>query len=554
MDQITQPTSKMKRKREKDLIYKEYFHTQTPRDDVHAEQQQSHSKRIKIDQFPCNTHDNLQLGTSFENNEWQGDGDDSFRLDIRSWCAKNSCVSVNAKADLLRIINKRHSDVPSDPRSLMKTPQNIKVVEISGGKYVHFGIENELREYFQTLSLNLERVTIDTHIDGLDGGKSSKTGYWSILGGIRETNYVFPIGLFEGSSKPKDVNEFLRPMVDEFLELIGSGFLVSGERKIECKCGISVEDLPAKSLDLNVKNCTGFSSCVQCHVIGVTFDLYNARSFPGTWFPPRTDAEFRAKSSYLHASHPLHAKLSYHNSKEPIEFERLHTNIPQQHPPDYMHSTVLGVQKKHTETITSIPHLEAEIDSRIKMIRKPEEIARLPGILEHLAKYKATEHRAWLIYIGTGLLIGLISNEIYLHWVKLHHAMRILLSPYNEDNPYDLAHELLRQFVEHWPVIFPMNPVSMNVHLLLHLAEAVKFHKCNLDDLSAFKFESYLKKIKNAYHGGRYKLQQVSYHTNDNYTLLSKRNSTFVSPLILGPILCSRWSSLTFYFWFSFMA
>lgn len=53
-------------------------------------------------------------------------------------------VSHNFCNSLLQILQSEGLDVPKDVRTLMKTPKNHEIFDVSGGSYVHFGIKNML--------------------------------------------------------------------------------------------------------------------------------------------------------------------------------------------------------------------------------------------------------------------------------------------------------------------------------------------------------------------------------------------------------------------------
>lgn len=191
-----------------------------------------------------------------------------------------------------------------------------------------------------------------------------------------------------------------------------------------------------------------------------------------------------------------------------------------------MHGSCLGVCKNYLEGLSNIPEFKMCIDQRLKFLMKPEEMQRLPGNLsKNLKKYKASELRSWLLYLGPAMLVGIVSNEIYLHFALFHYALRMLLMPYDENRPYDVAEKCLNMFVSQWQTIFPFLPTTYNVHSLVHYVETVRYHRCSLDIISAFLFESYLKRVKTAYHGGRFKLEQVFKRLCEELSIFNDRRA-----------------------------
>ena len=75
--------------------------------------------------------------------------------------------------------------------------------------------------------------------------------------------------------------------------------------------------------------------------------------------------------------------------------------------------------------------------------------------------------------------------------------MRILLSPDDTRNEYiDFAKNLLSYFVAKAKRIYGDSFTVYNIHNLLHLADDCQNLHSSLNDISAFKFENYLRVIK----------------------------------------------------------
>lgn len=64
---------------------------------------------------------------------------DKLRLLIKQFI-----VSHNFCNSLLRVLKSEGLDVPKDVRTLMKTPKNYTIVNISGGTYIHLGLKHML--------------------------------------------------------------------------------------------------------------------------------------------------------------------------------------------------------------------------------------------------------------------------------------------------------------------------------------------------------------------------------------------------------------------------
>ena len=59
--------------------------------------------------------------------------------------------------------------------------------------------------------------------------------------------------------------------------------------------------------------------------------------------------------------------------------------------------------------------------------KMPSEFARQPRRLQELDRCKATEFRQFLLYTGHVVLKGIVSKELFQHFLTLNVAMTILL-------------------------------------------------------------------------------------------------------------------------------
>lgn len=102
---------------------------------------------------------------------------------IRYWAVKHN-IAKRAINDLLRILRSIGLIwLPTDSRSLCKTPRSTEVVSLAGGKYWHNGIENNLRKIFSKLEKSII-VQLNFNVDGVPLFKSSTTQFWPILANI----------------------------------------------------------------------------------------------------------------------------------------------------------------------------------------------------------------------------------------------------------------------------------------------------------------------------------------------------------------------------------
>lgn len=429
---------------------------------------------------------------------------------IVTWAVEENISHVSL-SKLLKIL-KSHSCLnylPSDPRTLLKTPNKLTIVkELYPGIYHHFGLENGLNQYLKKnkeFLLNNTEIEIIISVDGLPLSKSSSNNLWPILGSIYKTSFVFLIGAFHSteSTKPKCAISFMADFVTEAKCLIQNGFQCEN-KKIMLKIRMLTADTPAKSFILNVKGHSGYYSCTKCCIEG---EYHKGVCFPPIVAKLRNDNDFRNYSDE-----------EYHLGECPL------INIPNfdlvaQVPLDYMHLVCLGVVKKLFKLWTT-DHLSVRLQVRklclisdrlLKHVSVfvPLEFQRKPRSLMVYKQWKATEFRQFLLYSGPVVLKDVVSIDVYNHFLSLHVAISILASNELHLKLINYAEELLRHFVISFEVLYGIHNSSHNIHGLLHLADDVKYHG-TLDEFSAFKFENFMQQLKKMIRKSDKPLQQIS--------------------------------------------
>ncbi|KAJ1519119.1 hypothetical protein ONE63_011273 [Megalurothrips usitatus] len=133
------------------------------------------------------------------------------------------------------------------------------------------------------------------------------------------------------------------------------------------------------------------------------------------------------------------------------------------------------------------------------------DFARIPRSLQFLSRWKATELRLFLLYVGIVALKGNVKTEVYQLFSLLFVASRIIASKELslDSQLLDYAEKLLCSFVKHSADNSVLGPtfVTINVHNLLHLVDDVrKFGSIN--EFDAFPFENHLRIIRGMMRSG----------------------------------------------------
>jgi len=259
----------------------------------------------------------------------------SLQEDLQMLVSK-CCIPQGTVDKLLLILRKHgHDDLPQTCRTLMKTPHNTfqNISSLSGGRHIHFGLasgrKRSILKYCRTMP---REVKININIDGLSLSKSSSSQFWPILASIEINDLYtepFTVGMFHGMSKPKNVNNFLRPFVNE-AQIVLRGVLLNNDFHCKILLNTILCDAPAKSLITCTKGHTGYFLCSKCTQEGDF--VCNRVIFPEINSTLRTNESFRS------------CNQDEHHIGDSI-LENLPIDMISQIPLDYMHLVCLGSRR-----------------------------------------------------------------------------------------------------------------------------------------------------------------------------------------------------------------
>ncbi|CAI6372420.1 unnamed protein product [Macrosiphum euphorbiae] len=442
------------------------------------------------------------------------DEEQSILNSLAKWTV-NYSITSESFSSLLKIL-KGHScfnNFPVDSRTILKTNkknQSSEIQTIHPGLYYHFGIENGLKSLYD-LSLFEEKINLVVGIDGLPLTKSSSSTFWPILGYARYPKYkpnLFIIGLYWGKEKPKCSNLFLNDMVDELKRLSYSGMITEFGTKFVVLDLICC-DLPARSFVTRTKNFNGYSSCSRCTVVGERINF--TTSFLGTIFCKRTHSDFLNRTD---DDHHVTNDVSILTEVPYIDMVTCFSL-------DYMHLGCLGVMKKlillwlgmmkNASVSVRLQNCDVtKISNHLLSIKSfiTSDFPRKTRGLNEILRFKATEFKFMLVYVGPIVLKGVITDECYSHFLCLHVAFRILLSPHSSMNRVEFAEKLLVYFVETFEELYGAQFSSLNIHGLIHLADDYRKYGA-LDNCSCFPFENFMKFLKKMVRKHEKPLEQV---------------------------------------------
>lgn len=460
-----------------------------------------------------------------------------FSTQLIQWTTEHN-VPNSTFDSLLKILNthKCFNDMPVSSRTFYKTYSGVsynkpvKTKIVSPGIYYHFGVGFSIKKYIDK-QFSSETIKLVIGIDGLPLMKSSGSTFWPILGYIRQENEtVFPIGIYWGYSKPDDSNVFLNDFVTEIRELVINGInveLLSNNSLTVFHKKVIVDtfccDAPARAFVLKTKTHTGFYSCARCTVKGQY--LSRRVCFPNLQCSIRTHKDFINT-----------IQRQYHKDGDVTKIISIpNFDVVQNFSLDYMHVVCLGVVKKilmlwkgsfsvgrrdvNNQKLNN--RIIRNISDRLLSFKTciPCDFVRKPRSLDELARWKATEYRLFLLYVGIVSIHSIVPKKLYQHFLSLSIAMTIYLSPNFRDLAV-FAKSLMFKFVKDFGSLYGNHLISHNVHALIHLFDDYK-NFGSLDSVSCFKFENYMGHLKKLVHKSDKPLQQVVKRFEERSSLIN---------------------------------
>lgn len=187
-----------------------------------------------------------------------------------AWWMTSTGAKRKATNILLHYIKYRfHENVPTDYRTLLKTP--VKPIEtvMHPGNYIHLGVHKAIRQLLSEAGLvdHSTNIWMQFFIDGLTISRSTRDGFWIIMMNLRNVSKkrLTPkvIGVYYGLKKVSNFNDFLWAFVVELNEILDFGIESNGNLLLP-KILNFVLDAPARSSAKAVKAVTGYFGCDVC--------------------------------------------------------------------------------------------------------------------------------------------------------------------------------------------------------------------------------------------------------------------------------------------------
>lgn len=478
-------------------------------DSIQVERPCSHfSEAVAMESSPLSSPD--KISDIHEITERKSLVNNSFKEDLGIWAIECNVPNITVNK-LLNVMKKYETintkDLPRDTRTLLATPQRprINIRDVHPGHYYHFGLGAGILRYATTDSCEIK---IAIGIDGLPLSKSSNGQFWPILAFIiNTTKKVFPVGVYYGTAKPCDSNDFLADFISEAKELIVNGIVVNGVLK-KVSVDVFVCDAPAKAFLLKIKGHSGFSSCTRCIQEGEYFK--NRVCFPYLDQKPNE----RTHDAYINMLYEEH-----HTGEISRLIELSGLDLVHSFSLDYMHLVCLLwlhkgplVVRLHSRNVKKLTSSLLDLKPYI-----PSDFVRKTREIQEVCRWKATELRLFLLYIGPVVLKNIVNEDAYTNFMALHVSMLVLLSP-DYQQYVNYSKQLLNYFAQTFEMIYSYGRqhISHNIHGLTHISDDYERYG-PLDNCSVFVFENFMKELKSKVRKHDKPLEQIINRYNEVY-------------------------------------
>ncbi|KAL1276156.1 hypothetical protein QQF64_035779 [Cirrhinus molitorella] len=391
----------------------------------------------------------------------------SLHKDLAEWATTTGQTHV-ALNKLLGILRTHGHTLPKDSRTLLSTPSGFEIKNVCGGQYTYYGLEPGILQCLSIKTTFASSIDLIINIDGLPIFKSSKTHFWPILAKFDDAE-PFLVALYYGNSKPDPVHDYLCDLVAELQNLMHNG--VSHKTKVhKVTLRAFIYDAPARAFLKCIKSHNALHGCERCLSVGtsVAGRVVHLNKVP---------CEKITGEKFRQFQYPNH-------QKEPTPLAQLGINCVTQFPLDHMHLIFLGAVKRLLTFLLRGPAIcrlqkgqSDQISQKLVQLKglMPAEFVRQPRSLTELDRWKATELRQFLLYTGPLVLLDVLSQDHYHHFLSLTIGMSILLDENDNRRGHYLeyAQNLLQHFVDSSSELYGETFPTYNIHSIKHVADDV---------------------------------------------------------------------------------
>lgn len=345
---------------------------------------------------------------------------------------------------------------------------------------------------------------------------------------------IIVVGLHRGKPKMKD---FFFPFLNELEKIVNEGGMrIDKNGRIFTVLPVITSlsaDLPAKAEVQGMVGHSGYFGCGYCLQKGDAIKKNN-KSKAVVRFISK-DSSIRTHEKIINTYDKLRTK-PIHGIKSVSCMVAAHGfDLVNGFCIDYMHCVLLGIMRKlldlwlNTENASQpffiTKKKQIELNRRILRIKPTSEITRKPRSLDHRKELKANEFRSLLLYYLRYCLADLLQIRYINHFQLLSSAIYILLKEQISNDDISIAEARLREFADQFEMLYGNHNVTMNLHLIRHIANSVR-HLGPLWSQSTFSFETNNGFLVKSNHAKTDFLQSVAWKYVMKCSLQGERNKS----------------------------
>lgn len=292
-------------------------------------------------------------------------------------------------------------------------------------------------------------------------------------------------GIIPGPSEPKDVNNYIYPIVNELLQLWEGIVLdIHENRKINIRGALlcTTSDLPATRKLCGFAGHSAKLGCSKC-----------LKKFPS--MGDKLDYSGYDRENWAKRDIKTHKQAAekYKNAKTKAEQESLlrqegvrysvllmlpYFDVVRFHVIDAMHNLLLGTAKNMTKLWCELGFLSSsnlqEIQQKVNAINVPLDIGRIPSnIASSFYGFTADQWRSWACIFSPVVLKGILPPEHLRCWLLFVRATAMLCTRVISIHHVKVADSFLVLFCKEFEKLYGQRCCTPNMHLHLHLCDCV---------------------------------------------------------------------------------
>lgn len=239
--------------------------------------------------------------------------------------------------------------------------------------------------------------------------------------------------------------------------------------------------------------------------------------FPQSDAPLRTDLSFRRQDDKLH--HKSISPLEHLGSSDGMRRLDMVRDFSTSDPLHLLHQGVMKYCFRMWTDGTTVYQKKFSTDDRKKIDQGiyqcnkylSSDINRRIRSLNFIKHFKATEFRSILLYTGLVIFKSVLPKHIYIHFVRLCLATRLVScrTYVKHSNLKELARLLFSEYFRDFIKYYGADSVVSNIHYIIHIMDDVD-HLGTLEENSTYPFENHLREMKLRTQATNMPLQQVT--------------------------------------------